>query len=176
MIHGFYFLICLVFVIIRTTILPLSLLKGFDILLPVVIFLGFFRPVKEGIPVILIFGLVMDGISGPAFGFYLSAYGWLYVILQGTKQFLQVKNVLMLSLMTVAGVLLENFILNLMIVENLFHPYLSVLTGVLKIGESQAAVGMILGPVLILSMQKLHGAWHSRIFRIFAGRNEEYPV
>lgn len=173
MTYGFYIFICLVFIIFQTTIL--SLFPIFqncpDFLLPVIVYLGFFRSRRESIPVIILFGLLMDGLSGVPFGLYVSAYFWLYVVVYALKQFLQVRNVLMLSLMTASGVLIENGMLA--IAENLFNPKLNVLSIVFQVSMIQVVLAIIGGPVIIIFIKQFHEVWEIRFQNVFSGKNGE---
>ena len=173
MTYGFYIFISLFLVIIRTTVFPLfsSLSNCFDFLLPIVVYLGFFRSLREGIFGIVVFGLLMDGMSGVSFGFHLSTYVWLYVIVHTLKQFLQVKNIFMLSFMTAVGVVIENGIL--IIAENLFNPKLNVLKAVVKLSMVQIVLAVIIGPVFIVLIKQLHEAWVLNFQKIFSRSKEE---
>ena len=113
----------------------------------------------------------MDGLSGVPIGFYTSAYVWLYVIVYALKQFLQVKNVFMLSFMTALGVVIENGIL--IIAENLFNPKLDVLKALVKSGVIQVITACVLGPILILVIKQVQEAWERKFQNIFSRSNEE---
>jgi rod shape-determining protein MreD len=112
MIYCFYVAACLCLVVLQTTILSnLPLLnKIYDLLIPFVIYLGLFRPIREGLIFALFLGFIMDNLSGSPFGLYLTTYCWLFIGVKWTTTIVHVTNRLLLSLVVAAGVLLENFI------------------------------------------------------------------
>jgi len=66
----FYILVSMCLVLIKTTLIPeLPLFdKFYDLLIPIIIYLGFFRNKREGIPICLFFGFIMDSLSGGPMG------------------------------------------------------------------------------------------------------------
>ncbi len=86
--------VCLFLVILQTTVMPnLPLLDSFyDLLIPFVVFLGLFRPVRESLPFVFFLGFIMDNLSGSPFGLYLTAYFWLFIGVKGITKLLQVGN------------------------------------------------------------------------------------
>lgn len=105
---------CLFLVILQTTIMPyLPLLnKFYDLLIPFIVYLSLFRPVRESLPFVLFLGFIMDNLSGGPFGLYLTTYFWLYVGVKGITMFIQVGNrLLIIALIVANGVLFENLIL-----------------------------------------------------------------
>ena len=80
MIYAFHLIVCLLLVLFQTTLLAVGgPIHFYDLLVPFVIYLGAYRPPKEAVPVLILAGLAMDGISGGVFGVYLTVYLWLYV-------------------------------------------------------------------------------------------------
>jgi cell shape-determining protein MreD len=104
---------CLFLIILQTVIIPaLTLLDRFyDLMIPFVVYLGLFRPVRESLPFVLLLGFVMDNLSGSPVGLYLTTYFWLFVGVKGIARLLQVKDRLLIIMLIVAvGVLVENLI------------------------------------------------------------------
>lgn len=167
---AFYFCICIFFVTVRTAVFSLfpALSCCYDLLIPVVIHMGFFRTNRESIPILVFIGLLMDGVSGGAFGFYLSCYFWLYLTVVLLKQLFLLKNLLLLSFVTILGVLMENGMLILM--ENLFEFKLSVASTVLRTVPLQVILGALIGPFMILFLEYLLKTWNSKLGKlIFRG-------
>lgn len=110
----YFFHICISFflVILQTTVIPYIPLfdKFYDLLCPFVIYLSIFRSAREGIPVILFIGFVMDNISGGIFGLYLTTYIWLFIGVRWIITFLHLNDSLLLPFVVAAGVLMENLI------------------------------------------------------------------
>ncbi|MEJ2643208.1 MAG: hypothetical protein P8010_27000 [Desulfosarcinaceae bacterium] len=106
----FYLLSGIFLILLQTTLLPeMAASRAFyDLLTPMVIHISVYRPLREGVPLILLLGFAMDGLSGGPPGLYVSLYIWLYLAMHYLKQFLHVGNPLLLSLVAVAGVGLES--------------------------------------------------------------------
>ena len=100
-------------VILQTTVMPnLPLLDSFyDPLIPLIVFLGLSRPVRESLPFVFFLGFIMDNLSGTPFGLYITSYFWLFVGVKGITKLLQVRDRLFITtLIIAAGVLIENLI------------------------------------------------------------------
>ncbi len=111
MTYCFYLATGLLLVIIQTTIkpyFPVLLSDLYDLLIPFVIYLAIFRPPGESILVVLFFGLIMDNFTGGPFGFYVSAYFWLFVGVKAVMKIFQLKNTFILLFIVAFGVLAEN--------------------------------------------------------------------
>ncbi len=112
MTYCFYICVCLCLVIFQTTIIPhISLFNNFyDLLIPFIIYLGLFRPAREGILFILVPGFLMDNLSGGPFGLYLTTYFWLFIVVKIVIKYLHACNNILLLFIVAAGVLMENII------------------------------------------------------------------
>ncbi len=112
MIYCFYVGMCLCLLILQTTVFPhLPLLDSFyDLLIPFIVYLALYRPLREGLLLVLLLGFIMDNISGGPFGLYLTTYCWLLIGVIGTTKFVQVGNRILLSMVVAAGVLIENML------------------------------------------------------------------
>src|SRR5210317_1360786 len=111
--YFFNISVCLLLVILQTTIMPYlpPLDKFYDLLIPFIVYLSLSRPVRESLPFILFLGFIMDNLSGGPFGLYLTTYFWLYVGVKGITMFIQVgKRLLIIALIVAGGVLFENLI------------------------------------------------------------------
>ncbi len=146
----YYIVAALCLVIIQTTILPgFSLFDNFhDLLIPVTVYLGFYRPLHEGAPVVLLSGMAMDSLSGAPFGLYISAHVWLYFGARGIRKILHVRNYVLLPLTIAAGVLVENSLF--------FGIFFFMKTGPAMTGAVFHAIGVqlfwgaVTGTILIL--------------------------
>jgi len=154
-----YIIICLGFILIQTTLFPLLAgLGGFyDLLIPFVVYLGLFRPIKEGIPVVFFLGLTMDTLSGGAFGIYSTTYFWLYAAIAWLIGFLQFKNNLLLPFVVVVGVLLENMVF--LGVVKLSNPDSTLPLGIFRTMAVQLLWAIFTGPLLLLLIRSVHRGW-----------------
>jgi len=112
MTYCFYICVCLCLVIFQTAIIPhIALFNNFyDLLIPFVIYLGFFRPARESILFILVLGFLMDNLSGAPFGLYVTTYFWLFIVVKLVIRYLHLGNNILLLFIVAAGVLMENII------------------------------------------------------------------
>lgn len=112
MTYFFYITVCVSLIILQTAIVPYLPAFGgiFDLALPFVIYLGLYRPAREGLPMALLIGFIMDSLSGSPFGLYMTTYCWLLIGTKWITGYLQVGNRVLLLLIVPGGVLVENFI------------------------------------------------------------------
>jgi cell shape-determining protein MreD len=111
--YFFNISVCLFLIILQTAVMPyLPLLNPFyDLLIPFLVYLGLFRPVRESLPFVFFLGFIMDNLSGAPFGLYLTTYFWFFIAVKGITKLIQVHNRLfILTLIVAAGVLVENLI------------------------------------------------------------------
>ena len=111
MIVVFHFIIWLFLIVFQTTVLVSVAANFYDLLAPLVVYLGVNQQPRKAIPVILFSGLVMDGLSGGVFGVYLTAYLWMYVGVRWAIQFLHMGNFILLPLLVTAGIVFESLVL-----------------------------------------------------------------
>jgi rod shape-determining protein MreD len=149
MIAAYHLIICLVLILLQTTLVagsgPAYL---YDLLAPFVVYLGVHRSPREAIPVLVFSGLAMDGISGGVFGIHLSAYLWMYVGVRWAIQFLHVGNVILLPLLVAAGVAFESVVVAFCAVVLASSPW--PIESLLPVVSGQVLWGMLTGPFLML--------------------------
>jgi cell shape-determining protein MreD len=111
--YGIFIGTCLSLIILQTTILPyFNAFSGiYDLLIPFVILICIYLPIRESLPFVLILGLIMDNLSGSPFGLYLTFYFWLLVGVRWIMTFLRVGNNFFLSLVALVAVLAENILI-----------------------------------------------------------------
>lgn len=163
----FYILVSLCLVIIKTTLIPgLPLFEKFyDLLIPIVVYLAFFRSTGEGVPIVLFFGVIMDSLSGGPPGLYLAIYLWLYLALWWLSRFLHAGNLMVLTITVACGVVFE--ILVLMFYMAFLAPSASIPEDALKTISLQILWALTTSPLILVIIgwaQKNLDAWRSRIF------------
>lgn len=172
----FYILASLCLVTIKTTLIPALPMfeKFYDLLIPIIIYLSLFRSVKEGIPIVVFFGLIMDSLCGGPVGLYLATYIWLYAGMWWLSQFLHTRNIVLLALSVTLGVLFEGLVMLVYMVvlaptaiipEDMSHTLLT-----------QAIWSMVTGPFILLILgwtQKQIDVWRARIFPDYLNMNGE---
>ena len=173
---AFYILVSLCLVIIKTTLIPgLGLFDRFyDLLIPIIIYLSLFRPIREGAPIVLFFGLIMDSLCGGPVGLYLATYIWLYTGMRWLSRFLHTGSFLLLSLSVTFGVAFEGVVM---------VAYMALLSPTAIIPEDtgrtlamQLTWSLLTGPVILGIIgwaQKQIDIWRDRIFPDLLNSNGE---
>ena len=152
----FYILICIGCIVIQTALFPLvDWLQGFyDLLIPFVVYLALFRPLKEGLPAVLCLGPAMDTLSGGTFGIYSTTYLWLYGTIAWLIGFLHFKNKPLMSFVVVGGVFLENMVC--LATVKLSNPDAELSWGIFRTVSIQLLWALLSGPLLLRLVQSLH--------------------
>lgn len=110
-----YFLVSAVLISLQTTIIPALplLLTPYDILIPFVVYLTLFRPLSEGLPVIVLTGCAMDMLSGAVAGIYLIIFIWILLLFKRAKIYFHLKDPVLFKMIVIISILIENFIFGL---------------------------------------------------------------
>lgn len=150
MIYCFYICVCLCLVILQTAVLPhIALLDSlYDLIIAFIIYLGLYRPLRDGLMLALFLGFIMDNLSGGPFGMYLTTYCWLLIGVKWITTIIQVGNRVLLAVVVAAGVLIENAIflsIFAMQGDNSTLP-----AGALRTVIVQVIWAMFTGPLLLL--------------------------
>ena len=156
MIYLFYMMVFLGAIVFNTTIVVhLTLFYGFyDLLLPFVIYLGFYRSIRESLVFIIFFGIAMDAISGGPFGLYTISYIWLYVFVIWLTRFMRVTNSMILPGVVVCSVIIQNTIfLGSM---TLLDPNVSTPSFSFKIVLLQTVWCIFTGPIFIIFLRNIN--------------------
>ncbi len=148
MVTGYHLLVCLFLIIFQTTMLAGAPAYLYDLLGPFMVYLGVHRRPREAIPILVLAGLAMDGISGGVFGVHLTAYLWIYVGVRWAIQFLHVGNVILLPLLVTVGVAFESLVVafSAVVLASSTWPVDSMLSVV----SGQVLWGALTGPFLML--------------------------
>lgn len=149
MIYAYHLIVCLILILFQTTLPAVGgPVHFYDLLVPFVVYLGAHRLPREAIPVLLIAGVAMDGISGGVFGVHLSAYLWLYVGVRWAIQFLHVGNVILMPLLVTAGVAFKSLVVAFAAVVLAAAPWPVEI--VFSVVSGQIVWGALTGPFLML--------------------------
>ena len=156
MTYLLYTVVCLLVVVFQTTLpMHFAMFGGmYDLFLLFVIYLGFYRTIREGFPLVIFFGLAMDALSGGPFGLYLTSYFWLYVSILGMIGFMRVGNNMILPLVVVGSILFQNIIF--LGTMTLFVPEAKIPVFLCRNVLTQVLWSVITGPILILLFHRAH--------------------
>ncbi len=156
MTYLLYIAVGLLVVVFQTTLsMHFAMFGGmYDLFLLFVIYLGFYRTIKEGFPFILLFGLFMDALTGGPFGLYLTSYFWLYVCTLAMTGFMRVGNNLILPLVVAGSILFQNIIF--FGAMTLFIPEAKIPVFLYRNVLTQLLWSVVTGPILILLFHRAH--------------------
>ena len=142
--------------------------RFYDLLVPFVLYIGIFRPAREGIFVILS-GYVMDCLSGAPVGLYGTVYLWLFAGARWLRQFFHFNNKFVLPLFVTTGVLLENFIfIGAFIILNTVSPSPLRITAIVV---WQALLAIFTGSFFLTAFYHMHKRWDKWFNEIFEREN-----
>ena len=170
----FYILVSLCLLVIKTTLIPgLPIFsKFYDLLIPIVIYLSLFRSLREGIPIVLIFGLIMDSLCGGPMGLYMATYIWLYVAMRYLRQVLHAGNIVLFAVAVAAGVAFESLVL--LVYMLVLAPGAIVPADAASITLQHIIWALITGPILMIMIswaQRQLDIWRERLFPDFLDSN-----
>lgn len=142
-----YTLVSTLLILIQTALLPqIPMRPPFDLLVVQVVFTALSLPGLKGGAVILMTGLLVDGLSGSPFGLYITSYFWLFLSLQIATQVLHVYSLVLIYLAILAGILFENLVALLAL--GVSGANASTLVWAVEQGGMQFLWGTVLGPIV----------------------------
>ncbi len=164
---------CLSLVILQTTVMPyLPLLENFyDLMIPLIVFLALYRPVRESLPFVFFLGFIMDNLSGSPFGLYITAYFWLYAGVLGITKLLQVGNRLfIITLIVAAGVLTENLVF--LATLTISGPDQQLAGNAAQTVTIQLLWAIMTGPIFFVVLRNLHYRLEAGFRAVYARKSE----
>lgn len=157
----FYMALFILLLVFQTTLIGYLAVfeKCYDLILPFILYLGLYRPPRQGLPTALLAGFIMDGLSGAPFGLYTTVYVWIYALVNWGFRFLQVGNLVLLFIVIAAGILLENFIFLASV--TILGRRFQLPPGAIDHVVGQIWWGLATGPLLLTGIRFSHGAFES---------------
>jgi len=146
----------LILIVMQTTILPYFKVFNsiYDLLCPLIIYIGLFQPVRKAVPIILFYGFLMDSLSGAPPGFYLTTYIWLLIYAVALVRLMHLNNKLLWPFIVALGVVVENC-LNLGVIAILTPSWRFSFTIVLQI-IWQVVWAIAVTPLLFALFNRVH--------------------
>ena len=171
MTYCLHIFIGLCLIVIQTTVMPYIPLfeRFYDLLAPFVIYLSIFRPVRESMVIVFVFGFFMDIISGGPFGLYLTAYVWLFIGVRWAITFLHVGDSLLLPIVVAAGVLMENLVF--IGTSAMFEQSSRISETMLSTIIVQILWAIFTGPLFLMFFNTSHRRWDLWVKEIFVKKN-----
>jgi rod shape-determining protein MreD len=171
MTHCLHIFIGLLLIVIQTTVMPYFPVfeRFYDLLTPLVLYLSIFRPVRESMVMILIFGFLMDNISGGPFGIYLTAYIWLFFGVRWAITFLHVGDSYLLPFVVAVGVFMENLIF--IGSGAMFEQSPRISEAVVSTVVIQVLWALFTGPFFLMLFNYSHLRWDRWLKKTFVRKN-----
>ncbi len=146
-------------ILFQSTVIPalFGSVNIYDLLIILIIYIGFFRSMAESLPVVLLLGVTMDSISGGAFGIHTTTYLWLYTVVAVVIKYLHVDSRILLIVAIVAGVLWENAVILITIVIKNLGGGFSV--AFIKIIGVQILWAIFTGPIVFYLIKNIHAVF-----------------
>jgi len=164
MIYFFYLTIGLCLIIIETTIIPLFPIfnRFYDLLIPLIIFLAAHKPINNGLFIIIGLGIIMDILSGGAFGIFSITYLWLFIFVRWITVFLHAHSTILLILIVAAGTIIENlfFLITIVINNNILIPI-----DILKTFIGNILWAIITGPFILVTLEIINRNFNSQFIK-----------
>lgn len=169
--YCFNFLVCVAVIILQTAIFPHFRLlhQTYDLVVPFVIYLGLCRPVGESLVGLLLAGMLMDGLSGGAFGLYITAYLWIYIGAIWMIRYLHLVNRILLPLVVACGVLFQNLVF--FSGAALADAPIVINSATLSALMVQLLLAIATGPFILLFLRRAHLVWQRWTDRFMTRRN-----
>ena len=165
-------IVTLTLLMFQTAILPVFSIgeTSYDLLILLILHLGFTLSLGESFSIVLFSGLFMDSFSGGAFGIFTTTYVWFFVLIRGVTCFFHVDSRILVVCAIIVGVVLENLIIffSVSIGTSSFHlsPYAAWLLA------WQVFWAVLTGPVIIKLFYGVHLAGGA-LSRRFSQWNED---
>ena len=146
---AYHLVLSLLLILFQTTLLPAGGSAFlYDLLVPFVVYLGLHRNPRQALPLLILAGLAMDGLSGGVFGVHLSAYLWMYVGVRWAIQFLHVGNTILLPLLVTLGVAFKSMLVAFSAVVLASAPW--PVESAFPVVSVQILWGAVTGPLLMI--------------------------
>ena len=110
MILLLYFISGIILMIVQMSILPyINFFEHmYNLLIPILIHAAVFRKLGESLFLVIIWGVLMDNLSGTPAGFYLTFFIWILIAVRYLKLFLHVGNLSLVTLVVLVAVTIES--------------------------------------------------------------------
>jgi rod shape-determining protein MreD len=119
---------------------------------------------------VLVSGLLLDSLSGGPFGIYVTIYFWLFVGINWITQYLHAKNLILLLVFIVVGVLFEHFIS--IGVAFIIHKNLTFTLFAINVAKRQILWSLVAGPLLVFGLSLMHQRWMQWVEFVHEKRSE----
>ena len=171
MIYCYYIGVGLCLVILQTAVFPhVPLLdRLYDLSIAFVIYLGLYRPLRDGLILSFFLGFIMDNFSGSPFGLYLTTYCWLLIGVKWITTLIQVDNRVLLFLIVAVGVFIQNCIF--IATFTMVGADSTLPAGALRTVLIQIIWALGTGPLMLMFFRHSQGSLDNLAHGLFARRS-----
>lgn len=175
MTYILHLIICIGLILFQTTILHnISVFRTFyDFLIPYIIFLGVYRSLGEGMPLVFLIGFMMDSLSGGPFGVYSVFYFWLYICLRWLIQYLHADSFIILPATIAVGIFFQNALFGGVIALMISNP--DILSIVWHQFLHQLFWAAVTGPLFLLLFKYVYH-YFSIVKKLLSEERGDYDV
>jgi rod shape-determining protein MreD len=165
----FHSILWLAIVVFQTAFTPNALhaIGVYDLVIPLVVYIALFRPLREGAALVGLIGLTMEGLSGGPFGIYITTYYWSFAILKWLIGFFNVQSTFLIPFIVAACVVLQNLVVIFMVF--LGGGDIQAVMGNIRHLSVQVLWAIPTGPVFLVVLQHMQerfdqwaGEWWNR--------------
>jgi len=156
--YGYHLVVCLILMLVQTVIIPLlPQLRGFDLYIIYVIYLGYSSGFFQGLLITVMTGAVLDTISVAYFGTYMTVYFWLFLFVRVGLAYFHTASPLFVAGAAAAGIAIENLVF--WHISWVSHSLQLFPVPGIRCWVLQTVLGVSASPVLIKGFDELRKAW-----------------
>ncbi|MDL2329420.1 hypothetical protein LJC71_06730 [Desulfosarcina sp. OttesenSCG-928-A07] len=140
----------------------------YDLMGPYAVYLAIRQRHEHAVPVIVLGGIIMDGLSGGIFGMYLSIYLWMYAGVRQVIKYFHAENILIVMILIFLCVSFESAAIAFSVL--VLTPVIGPAERLLPIVGKQVFWGTVTGPFLLFLLVRCDRLAHSMEKRHFTDR------
>lgn len=163
--QAFYPIICVCFIVLQTSLVPLF--RGmnccFDLMMVMVVYISINAERPVSVCYVIVLGWLMDSLSGAPAGLYMSAYIWVFLVVQVIRNVVDARSLFFVILISAVAMLVEQgFTLFVLMVG---HAARGDVRPELFMMGRQALLGFVLLPPALRLVRAGHGVWDQAVVR-----------
>jgi hypothetical protein len=169
----FYTAVSVVIAVCQTSFFPnISIFRGFyDLLLPLVICIALYRPMRYNFVFILLVSYLADSFSGGPLGVYLTTYFWVYITIVGAANYLQIQGGVLVLFVVPASVAFQNIVS--ISVLALMLPGAGLPVDAMQVMTVEVVWAFFTGPFLLTICRRSGETWNHWTENLFVDRSSE---
>jgi hypothetical protein len=169
----FFIIVSVAIVVFQTSFFPhIPILRGFyDLLLPMVICIALYRPMRYNFIFILLIAYLADSLSGGPLGLYLTSYFWVFITIAWVTNYLQIQGGILLLFVVPVSVFFQNIVS--FTVLALMLPGAALPVNAMQIMSVEVFWAILTGPLVLAMFRRGSGLWNNWAETLFVDRRSE---